>query len=150
MRRLLILAAFVVVVLGGGLLMGASNLPGPWYEALRKPWFNPPNWLFGPAWTTLYILIAIAGWRTYERKPRGNAMQLWWAQMVLNFAWSPAFFTMHSIGLALVVVAAMLLAILGFIALTWNRDRPSALLFVPYAAWVSFATALNAAIWWLN
>ncbi|MDP3898752.1 MAG: TspO/MBR family protein [Mesorhizobium sp.] len=150
MRRFLTLAAFVVLVLGGGLLMGASNLPGPWYDALQKPWFNPPNWLFGPAWTTLYILIAIAGWRTYERKPRGNAMRLWWAQLVLNFAWSPAFFTMHSIGLALVVVTAMLLAILGFVALTWNRDRPAALLFVPYAAWVSFATALNAAIWWLN
>lgn len=150
MNRYLILAGLLILVLGGGTLMGTANLPGPWYEALQKPWFNPPNWLFGPAWTVLYVLIAIAGWRTFERRPTGTAMKLWWAQLVLNFSWSPVFFTLHSIGLALVIILAMLAAILGFVAVTWNRDRAAALLFVPYAAWVSFAGALNAAIWLLN
>jgi benzodiazapine receptor len=69
MNRYVTLALFLILVLGGGTLMGASNIPGPWYEALQKPWFNPPNWLFGPAWTVLYILIAIAGWRTWVFAP---------------------------------------------------------------------------------
>jgi len=150
MPRFLVLAAFFVLVLGGGTFIGLFNVPGEWYQALEKPWFNPPNWVFGPAWTTLYILIAIAGWRTYERKPAGNAMQLWWAQLVLNFAWSPVFFTLQSPLMALAISVLMWAAILAFIALTWNRDRVSALLFVPYAAWVTFATVLNASIWWLN
>jgi benzodiazapine receptor len=77
-------------------------------------------------------------------------MTLWWVQLALNFLWSPLFFTLHSIGGALLVVSLMLLSILAFIALRWNRDRVAALLFVPYAAWVAFATSLNAAIWWLN
>jgi benzodiazapine receptor len=150
MNRYLALALFVGLVLGGGTLIGLWNIPGPWYEALEKPWFNPPNWLFGPAWTVLYILIGIAGWRTWEYNRSGRAMKLWWTQLLLNFLWSPVFFTLHSIGGALVVVSLMLLSILAFIAVSWNRDRAAALLFVPYAAWVAFATTLNAAIWWLN
>jgi len=150
MNRYLTLALFLILVVGGGTLMGASNIPGPWYEALQKPWFNPPNWLFGPAWTVLYVLIAIAGWRTWEHARGGRAMKLWWAQLALNFLWSPVFFTLQSIGGGLLVVSLMLLSILAFIALTWNRDRVAAFLFVPYAAWVAFATALNASIWWLN
>jgi benzodiazapine receptor len=150
MNRYVTLALFLILVLGGGTLMGASNIPGPWYEALQKPWFNPPNWLFGPAWTVLYILIAIAGWRTWVFNRASRAMTLWWVQLALNFLWSPLFFTLHSIGGALLVVSLMLLSILAFIALRWNRDRVAALLFVPYAAWVAFATSLNAAIWWLN
>jgi tryptophan-rich sensory protein len=126
------------------------NLPGPWYGALAKPPFNPPNWVFGPAWTILYVLIAVAGWRIWERDRGGRAMKAWWAQMFLNFAWSPVFFTLQSVGGALVIVVLMLAAILAFIGLAWNRDRIAALLFVPYAAWVSFATLLNASILWLN
>jgi len=150
MNRYLTLVLFLILVVGGGILIGAGNIPGTWYEALNKPWFNPPNWLFGPAWTLLYILIAIAGWRSWERNRGGRAMKLWWAQLALNFAWSPIFFTLHGVGMALVVIVALLLTILAFIALTWNRDRLASLLFAPYAAWVAFATTLNASIWWLN
>jgi benzodiazapine receptor len=150
MNRYATLALFLVLVVGGGILIGVGNIPGEWYQALEKPWFNPPNWLFGPAWTFLYILIAVAGWRIWQRNRGGRAMKLWWAQLALNFLWSPVFFTAHSIGGALVVVFALLLAILAFIALTWNRDRTAALLFLPYALWVAFATTLNASIWWLN
>ena len=141
---------FILLVVGGGMLIGFLTAPGPWYEALAKPSFNPPNWLFGPAWTVLYVLIAIAGWRVWQRERSGRAMQLWWLQLVLNFLWSPVFFALQQIGLALLVVLLLLAAILAFIAVAWNRDRISAWLFVPYAAWVAFASALNAALWQLN
>lgn len=144
------LAPFVLLVVGGGLLIGFLTVPGPWYEALAKPSFNPPNWLFGPVWTILYVLIAIAGWRIWRRDPRGTAMKLWWLQVVLNFLWSPSFFAMQQVGLALVVVLAMLATILAFIVAAWNVDRIAAWLFVPYAAWVAFASLLNASIWLLN
>jgi len=149
-RRPLVLLTFLVLVVGGGLLIGFLTLPGAWYEALQKPSFNPPNWLFGPAWTTLYVLIAIAGWRVWLRDRAGSLMKLWWLQLALNFLWSPVFFGLQLIAPALLVVAAMLVSILAFIGIAWQRDRLAALLFVPYAAWVAFATLLNAAIWQLN
>lgn len=149
-RRPIVFLAFLALVLGGGLLIGLLNVPGPWYDALEKPWFNPPGWLFGPAWTILYILVAIAGWRVWLRESTGPLMKVWWLQLALNFLWSPVFFTWHMIGAALLVVAAMLAAILSFIVIAWPRDRPSAFLFLPYAAWVSFATLLNATILSLN
>lgn len=144
------LALFILLVVGGGSLIGATNTPGPWYEALAKPPFNPPNWIFGPVWSILYVMIAVAGWRIWRMKQTGGAMAVWWLQLGLNFLWSPVFFTVQSIGGALVVVLAMLASILAFIVLAWNRDRLSALLFIPYAAWVSFATLLNASILYLN
>jgi len=150
MSRFVTLALFLLLVVGGGMVNGMVNIPGPWYEALQKPWFNPPNWLFGPAWTVLYILIAIVGWRIWERERSGRLMVVWWLQLALNFLWSPVFFGAQQIGWALVVVLGMLSAVLAFIALAWNRDRTSAVLFLPYAAWVAFATLLNASIFLLN
>ncbi|MFN3549595.1 MAG: TspO/MBR family protein [Mesorhizobium sp.] len=141
---------FLVLVVGGGLLVGSANIPDGWYASLAKPPFNPPNWIFGPVWTILYIMIAVAGARTWLGERRGGAMAAWWAQLVFNFLWSPVFFTLHSIGSALVVVLAMAVAVAAFIALTWRVDRPAALLFIPYFAWVSFASLLNASILWLN
>jgi benzodiazapine receptor len=141
---------FLLLVVGGGMLIGFLTTPGPWYEALAKPPFNPPNWLFGPVWTILYVFIAVAGWRIWRQDRKGTPMKLWWLQLVLNFLWSPTFFAMQQVGLALIVVLAMLATILAFIAAAWNVDRLSAWLFVPYAAWVAFATLLNASIWLLN
>lgn len=141
---------FILLVVGGGLLIGFFTAPGPWYEALAKPPFNPPNWLFGPVWTILYVLIAVAGWRIWRHPSAGNAMKLWWLQLLLNFLWSPVFFGMEQVRLALVVILALLVVILAFIAVAWARDRVSAVLFVPYAAWVAFASLLNASILALN
>lgn len=141
---------FIVLVVGGGLVVGSTNIPDGWYQGLAKPPFNPPNWIFGPVWTILYVMIAGAGARTWIRGRRGAVMAAWWTQLVFNFLWSPVFFTLHSIGGALVVVLAMAVAVAAFIALTWRGDRPAALLFVPYFVWVSFATLLNASILWLN
>ena len=150
MRRYFVLTLFLLLSVGGGLLSGLYNLPGEWYAGLAKPPFNPPNWIFGPVWTVLYVLIGIAGWRTWERRYQGVAMQLWFGQMALNFAWSPVFFTWHAIGIALAIIVALLLAVVAFITVSWRRDRLSAWLFVPYAVWVAFATMLNASLLFLN
>jgi translocator protein len=144
------LIVFLVLVVGGGWIIGATNLPGPWYGALTKPPFNPPNLLFPIVWTVLYVLVAIAGWRTYERVGSAAVMQVWWAQLVLNFAWSPIFFTAHWMWPALVVILAMLASIVAFIVMQWRQDRTAAWLFVPYACWVAFASVLNASLNVLN
>ena len=150
MNRYLSLLIFLIVVLGGGIAIGIGNPPGAWYAALNKPSFNPPNWIFAPAWTTLCILIAIAGWRTWMRERTSTAMKVWFVQMALNFAWSPVFFGTHQMKLALVVITLLALAIAAFIALTRREDKISAWLFAPYLAWVSFATLLNASLIVLN
>jgi benzodiazapine receptor len=134
-----------------------ENIP-LWYEGLNKPGFNPPNWLFPVAWTLLYTMIAVALWRLLGAKPRtGPSRRGWWlalavflVQIALNAAWSPVFFSAHAIGAALVVVAALLVMVLWTIRLTWRFDRIAAWMLVPYAAWVGFATILNAAILRLN
>ncbi|KYG25308.1 CrtK/TspO family sensor protein [Bradyrhizobium sp. AT1] len=137
-------------MVGIGWLIGATNLPGAWYAGLAKPDFVPPNWAFPVAWTILYIMIAVAGWRTFRREPSGKAMLAWAAQMALNFAWSPVMFTMHQIGAALVILVGLFIAIVTYVALEMSRDRLAAALFLPYAGWVAFAGVLNAAIWRLN
>ena len=144
------LILFLALVVGGGLVIGIVTVPGAWFAALAKPSFNPPNWIFAPVWTALYIMIAVAGWRLWRAARAGAAMKLWWAQLVLNFIWSPLFFSLHRIDLAFGVLVLLLIAILAFIATAWRRDRIAALLFGPYAAWVAFASLLNGAIWRLN
>ncbi|MBO0124581.1 TspO/MBR family protein [Agrobacterium sp. OT33] len=150
MKNLTMYIVFVVVVVAIGALIGVNNVPGEWYQSLQKPFFNPPNWIFGPVWTTLYVLIGIAGARTWISKRMGTRMRLWFTQMVLNFLWSPIFFGMQSPAGALIIIIPMLVCILAFIALTYRRDRISMWLFVPYALWVAFATVLNASIGILN
>jgi len=150
MNRYASLVIFLVLVIGGGLAIGFLTAPGEWYAGLAKPSFNPPNWIFAPVWTVLYVLIAVAGWRVWQCKPDGWPIRLWWAQLLLNFLWSPIFFAAHQINLALVVILLLLAVILVFIATSWRRDRAAALLFIPYAAWVAFASVLNASILVLN
>ena len=141
---------FILLSLGGGLLIGLINMPGEWYDSLVKPWFTPPNWLFGPAWTILYVLIGTAGARTFEQSRTSPAMIAWIAQLVLNFAWSPAFFGLQLPALGLAIIIVLLLSILAFIGLSWRRDLISSALFIPYGLWVGYATALNAAIVSMN
>lgn len=150
MRDRLSLLLFPALVVGGGLVIGSLTVPGGWYAQLAKPAFNPPGWLFAPVWTALYILIAIAGWRIWQRDRNSWPMRLWWAQLVLNFLWTPIFFRAHLIGLALADIVLLLAVILGFIVSAWRMDRMAALLFVPYAAWVAFAAILTASILALN
>lgn len=144
------LVVFLVLVVGGGLAIGLVTGPGEWYAQLAKPSFNPPPWVFGPVWTLLYILIAVAGWRIWRIERGGPAMVAWWVQLALNFVWSLVFFLAHDLLLALVILLCMLAVILAFIALARRLDPPAAWLFVPYALWIAFAGLLNASVWWLN
>jgi translocator protein len=150
MNHRLALILFLVLVGGGGLVIGYLTMPGEWYARLAKPTFNPPGWLFGPVWTVLYVIIAVAGWRVWQGDRGGWPMKLWWAQLALNFLWTPVFFGAHQITFALVVILLMLAVILAFVATAWRQDRAAAWMFLPYAAWVAFATALNASILMLN
>ena len=123
-----------------------------WYPTLTKPTWTPPNWLFGPMWTTLYVLMAIAGWLVMrdDGVTQGRATGLWWMQIVLNAAWSPIFFGMHQIAVAAVVIIALWITLALFIRASWRTHRAAAWLFVPYIAWITLASALNVAIWRLN
>jgi tryptophan-rich sensory protein len=150
MRPVLTYLLFIVAVVACGLVIGINNIPGDWYQSLQKPPFNPPNWIFAPVWTTLYVIIGVVGARTFLQDPRSRAMRLWGAQMLFNFAWSPLFFGFHEIALALIVVLALLISVVWFIVATWREDRPAAWLFLPYAAWVGFASLLNGSILLLN
>jgi tryptophan-rich sensory protein len=149
-RHRLALILFIALVVGGGIAIGYVTAPGDWYAHLAKPSFNPPNWVFAPAWTMLYVLIAVAGWRVWRQDAGSVAMKLWWVQLGLNFLWSPVFFAAHKVGLALLIILLLLVAIIGFIAVAWRQERVAAWLLVPYAAWVAFATALNGSILALN
>ena len=144
------LAVFLALVVGVGALIGTQTQPGAWYEQLQKPPLNPPNWVFGPVWFTLYVMIAIAGWRIWMDNPKSTAMKFWGAQMLLNWAWSPVWFGANMPWLAFAIIVAMWLSIVGFIVTARKRDALSAWLFVPYLAWVSFATYLNLSIAILN
>lgn len=150
MRNIFTYIVFIVGVLVLGILSGLSNMPGEWYQTLEKPFFNPPAWLFAPVWTALYVMIGIAGARVWLKAPASAAMQIWFAQIALNMLWSPAFFGLEAPGLALLVIVGLLITILGFIWQAGPIDRVARLLFVPYLAWVSFATLLNAAIFLMN
>lgn len=150
MNRYVSMSLFLALVLGSGLVLGFLAAPGEWYAQLTKPSFTPPGWLFGPVWAVLYVLIAVAGWRTFERDRSGGLMKLWWLQLALNFLWTPVFFGAHQIGLALVLILLMLAVILGFIVKAWRLDPVAVWLFVPYCAWVAFASLLTGSIWALN
>ncbi len=149
-RTIIVTLLFVALVVGVGAVIGVSASPDAWYASLEKPPFNPPNWLFAPVWFTLYVLIGIAGARTYLRQGFGAATFIWIVQMLLNWAWSPTWFNLHLPWAAFAIIIAILALIVAFIVATWRSDRVSALLFVPYAAWVAFASTLNLSITTLN
>jgi tryptophan-rich sensory protein len=149
------LLAFLFVCLlvsGIGGAVTATSV-GTWYQALEKPPFNPPDWAFAPVWTALYIAMAIAAWRVWRRgssEATRRALVAFAVQLVLNLAWSFLFFGLRRIDLALVEIVVLLVAIVANAILFRRVDRLAGLLFVPYAGWVAYATALNAALWLLN
>ena len=144
------LAGFVILVVAA-IAVGQSFGPGEWYESLARPAAAPPNWVFGPVWTVLYAMIAIAGWRLWLADRRSIAMRLWFVQLALNAAWSYLFFGLHRPGLALVDITLLLLTIATLIVVAWRAGfRTAAALLGPYWLWVSFAAYLNFEFWRLN
>lgn len=154
LRTWLALAGFILACLAVGWLGSIPTTAAipTWYAGLEKPPFNPPNAVFGPVWTILYVLMAFAGWRIWRAsgEAAGPALVPFAVQLGLNLLWSFAFFGARSPLFGLVVIAALWLAILWTILVFRRIDRWAALLLLPYLAWVSFAALLNASIWWLN
>jgi benzodiazapine receptor len=156
LRRDIGLAVLAFVVVAAASVLGQiavfPNLG--WYATLAKPPFSPPNAVFGPVWTTLYVLMAFALWRMLrlpaQTPGRGRALALFAAQLALNAAWSWMFFAAHSPLLGLINIVPQLAVILATIAAFWRVDRVAAMCLVPLAMWVGFASVLNASVWGMN
>lgn len=149
----LALAVCVGLCLAIGSIFGSMFPPGAWYAALEKPFFNPPNWLFAPAWTLLYILMGVAVWRIWRlvaSVPRTRALRMFAVQLALNATWTPVFFGAHSLAGGLAVILFMAMAIIVTIQYFHPLDKPAAWLMAPYLAWVGFATTLNVSLLALN
>ena len=151
---ILALIGFIGLCLLAGAVSGgatAGSVAG-WYRTLVAPPGTPPNWVFGPVWTTLYVMMGVAAWLVWRRPGLGQrrALLLWGWQLLLNAAWAPAFFGLHSPALAF----AIILPLLGLIVLTVQafagQHRLAAALLVPYGVWTCYATYLNAGFLWLN
>ena len=154
-RDILALVLLVGLCLGVGGLGGAVTAESvtTWYATLNKPSFNPPNWIFGPVWTALYILMGVAAWRVWRAADRDTArgpLAVFALQLAVNLGWSVAFFGLRNPGLAVVVILALDLLVLVTALMFRRIDRLAAWLLVPYLAWISFATLLNVTIWRIN
>lgn len=152
----LMLFGFILLAQGAGLLGTIVTTPeiGGWYATLVRPTIAPPNWIFGPVWTTLYTFMGIAAflvWRTGPQRTRVTyALRLFLLQLGLNAVWSIVFFGAHNIYGALIDIALMWLAIVTTTIAFWRIERTAGILFLPYLAWVSFAAYLNYQLWVLN
>lgn len=143
-------ASFLAAIIGS--VFTIPNI-STWYATLNKPFFTPPDWLFAPAWTLLYLLMAVAlylVWKLPQSKQRDSAIAVYAAQLIVNVLWSVGFFGLHNLLLGL----ALILLMLALIVLTtyefYKLSKPAAYAMVPYISWVVFATCLNAAVFFLN
>jgi translocator protein len=147
-----VLVGLIVLCLGAGFVASFATMQSviEWYPTLNKPSWTPPNWLFAPVWTVLYIMMAVAAWLVWRAGDAKTALILFAAQLLLNLAWSFLFFGARSPGLGLIDIALMWIAIAVTIFAFAMRSRLAAFLMVPYLCWVSLATVLNASIYMLN
>jgi tryptophan-rich sensory protein len=155
MPKYLVLVLFVI----GCLLIGylgsfytIASIP-TWYSTLNKPFFSPPNWIFAPVWTVLYILMAVAAFRIWDKRKKEGAkwaLKLFGVQLVINAIWSPIFFGANSLSLAFVVIIVLLYLIFLTKKAFAKVDKASSYLLYPYILWVSFASVLNFSVWILN
>lgn len=132
---------------------GGWFMPGDWYASLKKPSWNPPAWIFGPVWTILYLMMALAAWLVWRHggfAAQRRALMLFLVQLALNAAWTPLFFGWQRPGLAFVEILLLWLAIAATLAAFRPVSRAAAWLLAPYLAWVGFAAALNGTLWKLN
>ncbi|MBI5686652.1 MAG: tryptophan-rich sensory protein [Verrucomicrobia bacterium] len=151
-KQWLALVGWVALCFGAAAFGGMFG-PGEWYASLRKPSWNPPNWIFGPVWTMLYIMMAVAAWRVWRfgsGDGRQKALGLFFAQLCLNAAWTPLFFGLKHPALAFGDIVLLWLSLGATTVAFFKMDRVAGWLMVPYLAWVSFAAVLNAVLWRMN
>ena len=137
----------------GAASLGAFLMPGQWYATLNKPSWNPPGWIFGPVWSALYTMMAMAAWLVWKRggfAAQRRPLSLFLVQLALNAAWTPLYFGLHWPGLAFAEIVLLWLAIAATLTAFRPVSRTAAWLLVPYLAWVSFAAFLNFTLWRLN
>jgi translocator protein len=147
---LLGLLALCFAVGGIGGAVTATSVDS-WYRTLAKPGFTPPDWVFGPVWSVLYAMIALAAWLVWRRVGwREQALRLFFVQLALNLAWSVLFFGLQLIAAALAGILLLLALIAATTIAFWRIDRRAGLLLVPYLLWVGYASLLNGAIWLMN
>jgi translocator protein len=144
-----LLLCFAVYGISGAI---TANTVGTWYQQLAKPPFTPPDWVFAPVWTAIFIMMAVAGARACHAAAsvRGLAMLAFGLQLALNFSWTALFFGLNALFLATLANAALLAAVAWCALVFWRRDRLAGLLMAPYAAWVAFALVLTFEVWRRN
>jgi benzodiazapine receptor len=146
----------IAITLSIGALGGLATAQSvkTWYPTLNKPSFNPPNWLFGPVWTSLYILIGIAAYLVWMKRDKivhlPRTVAIYFIQLILNLGWSFIFFYLHEIGFALAEILMLLAVIILNAAMFYRIDKWAGLIFIPYILWVSFASFLTYNIFILN
>lgn len=148
----LVLAGWIVLCFASA-VPAAWWPPGEWYIALNKPAWHPPTWVFGPVWSTLYLMMAVSAWLVWRQggfARQSRPLGLFLVQLALNAAWSPLFFGLKQPGVAFAEILLLWLAIAATIAVFHRVHRVAAWLLVPYLAWVSFASFLNGTLWRLN
>ncbi len=161
-RQAVSLGVAIAIPVAAGALVGLTGRetdPG-WYEQIEKPRWTPPSWVFGPVWTTLYAMMGAASWLVWRRwrtatddrtrRLASLALGLYVVQLVVNLAWTPVFFSMQRIGWALAVIAVLWTLLVATIERFTRVRAVAGVLLLPYLAWVTFASALNGAIWWMN
>ncbi len=155
MKKVFTFLVCLAIPLAVGGISGFATSTGldSWYSTLNKPSFNPPGWLFAPVWTTLYALMGIGLYLIYtspKSEERNNALRIFSIQLALNFIWSFLFFFFEKPGLALIEIVMMWVSILMMIFYFRKVNTIAGNIQIPYLLWVSFASVLNASIWWLN
>ncbi len=151
-RQISALLGWVLICFAAALL-GGVFMPGEWYGLLKKPIWNPPNWIFGPVWTALYAMMAVAAWLVWKRggfASQRTALSLFFLQLFFNALWSPLCFGAKNLGFALVDIGFLWLALTATVVAFYRTHRLAGALLLPYLAWVTFATALNFTLWRLN
>lgn len=154
-RIVSVITSIVICLLAGfiGSIFTSPSIP-TWFASLKKPVISPPNWIFGPVWTTLYILMGIAAYLVWDKgtkkKPIRTALYVFAVQLILNTVWSILFFGLHSPALAFIEIVILWTAIMLTIVYFFRVSKPASYLLIPYICWVSFAAVLNLMIWIMN
>lgn len=149
-------AIFIIGCEAAGMIGTIFTMPAipTWYSTITKPALNPPSWIFGPVWTTLYALMGIAAFLIWkkgiEKKEVKSALYVFGLQLILNMAWTPVFFGLRNPGAAYIIIVAMWFSIIWTMIKFYKLNRVATYLLIPYIIWVSFAAYLNLSIWMLN